>query len=127
MTGFSTVLVQHSPCDRSQHGPRDQIQQRGDRGHSHSQNASRSAATTQGGLVAPNQLSESEADEDWVSLVNPHLTQEERDELSSGDSNSEMDEPLSDTVREETQSFLELAFQKTASLHQRKKWLETFP
>ena len=47
----------------------------------------------------------------WASLVNPHLFQEEkRDELSSEDSNSDLEAEASE-LGEEGQSFLELAFQ----------------
>ena len=112
----------YSPRDRSQYGPR----QRGQRDRPDTGDAGASVS----GLLASGQASEttpSEGDDDWISLVTPHLTQEERDELSSAESDSEAEEPSSEVVSEETKSFLELAFRKTASLQQRKKWLEKFP
>ena len=98
---------QHGPYDRFQHGPHNRIQRRDDPGQSHSQDTSQSATTPQGVLLAPNQFSESnasEADKDWISLINPHLTQEERDELSSVGSDSEVEEPELEAVSEEIQS-----------------------
>ena len=53
--------------------------------------------------------------------------QEERDELLSAECNTESDMEDTETVGEETNTFLAQAFQKTASMQQRKKWLEKFP
>ena len=53
--------------------------------------------------------------------------QEERDELLSAESNTELNMEDTETVGEETNTFLALAFQKTASMQQCKKWLEKFP
>ena len=83
------------------------------------------------GLLANSQVTRGEGDseEDWVSLINPHISQEERDELLSDDSQSEVDEEdrYQGEVSDEAQSFLDLAFKKAASNNQRKKWLENFP
>ena len=46
------------------------------------------------GLLAKSQGTRGEGDseDDWASLINPHISQEERDELLSDDSQSEVDE-----------------------------------
>ena len=46
------------------------------------------------GLLANSQGTRGKGDseEDWVSLMNPHISQEERDKLLSHDSQSEVDE-----------------------------------
>ena len=83
------------------------------------------------GLLANSQVTRGEGDseEDWVSLINPHISQEERDELLSDDSQSEVDQEdrYQGEVSDEAQSFLDLAFKKAASNNQHKKWLENFP
>ena len=122
--------------DRFHGGPQDQFQRsRHDRAQDgpSTSRPHHDQSSAMAGLLASDQSTEptnAEADEDWVSLINPHLMQEEREEFSSDDGDSEREEEDTDgksVEGEETQSFLELAFQKTATLQQRKKWLEKFP
>ena len=54
-----------------------------------------------------------EVEDDWVSLISPHLTQEEHEKLSSAESDTSWKRMIqTQIVREETQTFLALAFQK---------------
>ena len=67
-------------------------------------------APTQMGRVG----SHLEEDDNWVLLVTRHLTYKEQEELSSAESDAESEILDTETVGEESQTFLVLAFQKTA-------------
>ena len=60
--------------------------------------------------LAMARIPKQKTDDDWVSLVNPHLTQEEREELLSAESDTESEVEDTEAPGEETSSFLALTF-----------------
>ena len=100
----------------SDNGPCDRLAFDHSQSQPDNQGASTSGLSNRLGLLASSQGSQGDADidDDWVSLINPHLSQEERDELLSDDSQSEHGEQ-------------EESHKNTATDSQRVKWLESFP
>ena len=140
------VGAQHAPLERSQYPPLEGHQQghvprpaRPTAASGGSSSGLGSQLSEQGdppGLLAPLVGSGAHVDGDWYSLVDPHVSQEEQDDLDGedgveSDDQGSCDPPVAGKedsgLHSETTAFLETAFGKTASFEQRKKWLEKFP